>query len=599
MDIKTTIENLIKQVLEYLVLDIPDFIVEHPQDNRNGDYSSNVAMASYTFVQDKEKKAQNLLKRKQVQISFNHQDHLWNNPKELAIAIVEELNKKLPKEISKAEVAGPGFINFYLSREFFTKSVKEILKQKENFGKNDLLLGKKIIVEYTDPNPFKEFHIGHLMSNTVGESIARIVEWNGAEIKRACYQGDVGLHVAKAIWSVLKKESTEYDWDYLVTGKAYSFGNKMYETDESKKQEIININKKIYEKSDIDINFKYETGRQKSLDYFEKMYSKIGMEARGEAKKAFDFYFFESETGKFGKEIVEKNIGAIFEKSDGAIVFHGEKYDPKLHTRVFINKEGLPTYEAKELGLAKVKYEKYKYDQSIVITGNEINDYFKVLLMAMKEIFPELEKKTKHLSHGMLRLPSGKMSSRTGDVLTAFSIIDEVKNSILEKMKEREMEEEKKDEIAEQVAIGALKYSILKQSAGKDIIFDMDKSISFEGDSGPYLQYTAVRANSVLNKAREFDLENKKEIPEEISNLEKLLYQFEEVVKRSYFELESHHINTYLTELASAFNNFYGNTKILDEENKFAKYHLDLVRCFYQMMENGLWLLGIKTPEKM
>ena len=567
------IKILIKEALQNLEINAENVILEHPEDFANGDYSTNVAMV--------------------------YAKELKKNPKEIAEQIVKELCARQDlTQISKIE-AKNGFINFYLSREFFIKSVKEILEKKENFGKNDLLPGNKIIVEYTDPNPFKEFHIGHLMSNTVGESIARIVEWNGAEIKRACYQGDVGLHVAKAIWSVINKESTEYDWDYLVTGKAYAFGNKIYETDESKKVEIININKKIYEKTDTDINFRYETGRQKSLDYFEKMYSKIGMERRGETGKAFDFYFFESETGKFGKEIVEKNIGTIFEKSDGDIVFHGEKYDPRLHTRVFINKEGLPTYEAKELGLAKVKYDNYKYDQSIVITGNEINDYFKVLLMAMKEIFPELEKKTKHLSHGMLRLPSGKMSSRTGDVLTAFSIIDEVKNSILAKMKERDMKQEQKDEIAEQVAIGALKYSILKQSAGKDIIFDMEKSISFEGDSGPYLQYTAVRANSILNKAKEFNLENKKEIPKEISNLEKLLYQFEEVVKRSYLELESHHINTYLTELASAFNTFYGNTKILDSENKFAKYHLDLVRCFYQTMKNGLWLLGIKTPEKM
>ena len=573
MQIQEQIKILIKEMLENLEIEVKDIVFEHPEDFSNGDYSTNVAMV--------------------------HAKELKINSKELAGKIVEELNKNLPKEISKIEVAGPGFINFYLSREFFVNSIKNILEKGKNWGRNETLFGKKIIVEYTDPNPFKEFHIGHLMSNTIGESISRIVEWNGAEIKRACYQGDVGLHVAKAIWSVVKKENTEYDWNYLVTGKAYAFGNKVYETDESKKEEIININKKIYEKSDKEINFRYEKGRQRSLDYFEKMYKKIGMESRGKDNKAYDFYFFESETGKYGKEIVERNIGTIFEKSDGAVVFHGEKYDSKLHTRVFINKGGLPTYEAKELGLAEIKYNIYKYDESIVITGNEINDYFKVLLRAMKEIFPDLEKRTKHLPHGMLRLPSGKMSSRTGDVITATSIIDEVKSSILKKMKEREMSEVEKDEIGEQVAIGALKYSILKQSAVKDIIFDLEKSISFEGDSGPYLQYTAVRVNSILNKVKDFNLENKNEIPAEITNLEKLLYQFSEIVEHSYLELESHHINTYLTELASAFNTFYGNTKILDAENKFAKYHLDLVRSFYQTMKNGLWLLGIKTPEKM
>ena len=151
-----------------------------------------------------------------------------------------------------------------------------------------------------------------------------------------------------------------------------------------------------------------------------------------------------------GLKIVDvyKEMG-IFEESDGATVFKGEKYDPTLHTRVFINKDGLPTYEAKELGLAKIKYDRYPYDESVVITGNEINEYFRVLLKAMSLIFPDLAKKTKHLSHGMLRLPTGKMSSRTGKVITAESLILEVQEKILEKMKDREISDDKKKEISE------------------------------------------------------------------------------------------------------------------------------------------------------
>jgi arginyl-tRNA synthetase len=166
-------------------------------------------------------------------------------------------------------------------------------------------------------------------------------------------------------------------------------------------------------------------------------------------------------------------------------------------------------------------------------------------------------------------------------------------------MKDRELTDEEKNIISEIVGVSALKYSILRSSLGSDIVYDFEKSISFDGDSGPYLQYTAVRANSILEKAKDFDLDGKDEIPEEITDLEKSLYQFSEVVEHSYKLLEPHHIATYLTSLASAFNNFYGNTKILIDDNKYVKYHLDLIKAFYQTMKNGLWLLGIETPEKM
>ena len=144
-----------------------------------------------------------------------------------------------------------------------------------------------------------------------------------------------------------------------------------------------------------------------------------------------------------------------------------------------------------------------------------------------------------------------------------------------------------------------LKYSILKPALGGDIVYDFEKSISFDGDSGPYLQYTAVRATSIINKAKDLSFDNKEEIPSELTDLEKLLYQFPEIVERSYLKLEPHHIATYLTSIASAFNGFYGNTKILVEDNKCMNYHLDLIKAFYQTMKNGLWLLGIETPEKM
>ena len=566
---KAIIEDKIKEVLKNLGIEDSIFSIEHPEDFKNGDYSTNVAMSC--------------AKKNGI------------NPKDLAIKIKEEIEKKLPSEIEKIEVAGPGFINFYLSRDFFSDSIGVILKQKENWGKNNILENKKVMVEYTQPNPFKPFHIGHLMSNAIGESISRIVEFSGAKTIHANYQGDVGPHVAKAIYGLMTfgmpDESKTISEKAQYIGECYSKGSNLYDTDENAKKEINEINKKVYDKSDDIINKIYDWGRKMTLDAFEEIYKLLGTK--------FDYYFFESEMAIVGEKIVRENIGKIFDESDGAIVFHGEKYDSKLHTRVFINSQGLPTYETKEIGLTLTKFEKENPDISIVTTAIEQADYMKVVQKAMSIMHPDLESRMKHITHGMMRLAAGKMSSRKGNVITGESLINDSMSIVREKVSERELTEAEKDSISKTVGVAALKYSILKPALGGDIVYDFEKSISFDGDSGPYLQYTAVRATSIINKAKDLSFDNKKEIPSELTDLEKLLYQFPEIVERSYLKLEPHHIATYLTSIASAFNGFYGNTKILVEDNKCMNYHLDLIKAFYQTMKNGLWLLGIETPEKM
>lgn len=547
------VEN-IEEILNELGVETPVVTLTVPSHRDKGDYSTVVAM-SYA---------------KELDL--------------LPMYLAEEIKKKLEvRNIFGITVANPGFINFFFDKNYYAENVKNIIEAGGEFGKNKNLKSQKTIIEYTDPNPFKEFHIGHLMPNVIGESIARIVEANGAEIQRANYQGDVGLHVAKAVWSM--KNGAD-----LMS--AYAEGHKAYSEDEGAKAEIIEVNKKIYDKSDDLINNIYEDGRRKSLLYFEVMYKILGTK--------FDHYFFESEVADFGKETVEKNIGIVFEKSEGAIVFKGENYDSKLHTRVFVNKEGLPTYEAKELGLAKLKYDTYPYDVSIVITGNEINEYFKVLLKAMSLVFPELASKTIHISHGMLKLPEGKMSSRTGNVITAESLITKVTETVLEKMKDSEITGNDKQVVAEVVALGAIKYTILRSGIGGDIIFDFDKSISFEGDSGPYLQYATVRAHSILKKSHNI-VPVSKHIPEnwETTNLERMLERFETIVERAGLEYAPHYITTYLTELAGEFNSFYASHKIIDETDKSSGYRLGITEAFVQVMTNGLNLLGINIPERM
>lgn len=561
--IRGVLKKAIKKAVTSLELEIEDVHLEHPAELAYGDYSTNVAMTL----------------AKQV----------GKNPKELAEEIIRYIVRNKPEEVEKVKVAGAGFINFHLSQEFFVKSIEEVLKQDDKWGSNNSLKSQKTMVEYTDPNPFKEFHIGHLMSNAIGESISRIIEFSGAKVKRANYQGDVGLHVAKAIWGFQHRGSTSVLENSSELGKAYADGARAYEEGEDVKEEIKGINKKVYDRNDDEINKIYDDGKKISLEHFEEIYKKLGTK--------FDEYFFESEAGPIGKKLVEENIGKVFEKSDGAVIFKGEKYG--LHTRVFVNSEGLPTYESKDLALAKIKSERYDYNKSIVITASEQKEYYQVVLAVMKKIFPSIAEKTKHITHGMMRLPSGKMSSRTGDVITAESLIDEVRERVIEKMKDSDIDN--KEDIAEEIAVGAIKYSILKQSVGKDIIFNMDKSLSFEGDSGPYLQYAHTRANAVLEKAKVENIKIQTSgvyIIEGAIELEKLLYRFPEVVERANKEYEPHYVTTYLTELAGAFNSFYAKEKIV-EKSDTAPHKVALTEAFANTIKNGLWLLGIKAPDRM
>lgn len=524
---KESIEKLVKDALESAQVSGVKFVVEHPNNLAFGDYTTNAGIVS--------KKGAELLKF---------------------------LEEHKPLEVEKIEIKS-GFINFYLSKEFFKKSIGDILDKGSDFGKNENMKSERVMVEHTDPNPFKSFHIGHLLPNVIGSTLARIFEWSGAEVKQACYQGDVGIHVAKAIWGEMSGSD-----------EPYVFGNKKFEEDEKIRKEIQDINKKIYDQSDENINKLYTEGRKKSLDYFDSLYKRLDSH--------FDFFFFESESAPRGKKIVEENTPEIFEPGEsGAVVFHAENYDKTLHTRVFINSEGIPTYEAKELGLAPMKFDKYPYTKSVVVTGNEVNDYFKVLLQALKLINPKLAEMTKHISHGMLRLTTGKMSSRTGEVITAESLIDEVKEKV------------KGDEA---VAIGAIKYMILRQSIGNDIIFDIDKSVSTEGDSGVYLQYAYARTCSILEKANSIGDASAER--GEIHEVEKLLYRFPEIVERASKEFAPNIITTYLTEIAGSFNNLYAKEQIISDTKESA-YLIALTRAFNTVMKNGLTILGIKALERM
>ncbi|MES2408818.1 MAG: arginine--tRNA ligase [Patescibacteria group bacterium] len=564
-DISNKIKKLVKIAGNNLGLDLDVVNLEHPDDIKNGDYSTNVALA--------------------------YAKALGKSPREIAEQIKNEIIKSLPKEISKVEVAGAGFINFYLSREFFAKSVGEII-QDEDFGKGKTLEGKMALFEYTDPNPFKAFHIGHLMANAVGETLSRIAGNQGAMVKRICYQGDIGLHVAKTVWAMQKmradmpKDSASFEEKIKFMGDAYVLGTNTYDENESVQTDIKTINKKLFEKSDAKLQELYDRGREWSLLYFDLIYKKLGTK--------FDDFIFESEVAELGKRTVEQNIPNVFTESEGAVIFKGE--DHGLHTRVFLNSQRLPTYEAKELGNAMEKARRHKFDISIITSASEIADYFKVLKCVMGLIDPENAVKTHFVGHGMLRFADGKMSSRKGNIITGESLIDGIKEVAMEKI---EKETDDKEKISEAVAIAAIKYSILRQSPGKDIIFDKEKALSFEGDSGPYLQYAFVRTQSLLEKADKANLKaGIKNVSENVFNIEKFLYRFPEITTRAWEEKAPQLIVEYLTHLAGSFNNFYAQGLIISDAPD-APYKVAITKAFSIVMKRGLELLGIPVLTKM
>lgn len=583
---KTWLENKIKELYPDA-----DFDVLTPPSSEMGDYSINIAF----FLAGKKSKS----------------------PKDIGEEVVAKFSndKEFKKCFSKIEVAGGGFINFYLSDDFARSQLAKISGDK-NFGFHDSFKGKKVIVEFTDPNPFKIFHIGHLMSNAIGEAIARLYEALGARVLRVNYQGDVGLHVAKTIWAILyelkdsfPKETEPLGKRIEYLGNAYVIGASAYENEGEPKARIEEINKKIYDRSDGRINKIYDLGKRWSLEYFEIIYKKLGTK--------FDHYFFESETGKDGLRIIDENE-KIFTDSEGAVIFRGEDYG--LHSRVFINAQGLPTYEAKELGLNEKKFEFFSPDLSIIVTGNEINDYFKVLLKVMELIMPDIARRTRHIGHGMMRFASGKMSSRTGDVITAESLIGRIIGEIRER--ENNSISAKSYEEYEIMAIAAVKYSILKQSIGRDIIFDFEKALSIKGDAAPYLQYTYARLKSILRNSRkrsrfgirlatsgfiipswvgELGIDLSKLKGKEELIIIKHLINFPDVVKESAESYTINNLALYLYKLATHANYYYETVRVLDDAVKWPERNarLLLVETVARTLRKGLDLLGIKTLEKI
>lgn len=553
-------DRLKKIILELYDIEVEPNVTEAPKDF-DADYSTNLAMA--------------ICKR------------VGKNPREVATEII----KKFSGSEYEIEIAGPGFLNFKSSGEYFKAKIADF---SDNFLENisqDEYKNQMVICEFSDPNPFKVLHVGHLYTSIVGDSISRMIEFAGGNVIRANFGGDVGLHVAKTLYAILKNGLKTDDIE--VIAKNYVEGTRAYEEDEQAHAEITRLNKMIFEiavagpEAKFDDEEKarmaelYWTGRAASYKYFEDFYAKIGVK--------FDRYYPESTVAERGLKEVKAHIGSVYEESNGAIVYKGEK--DGLHTRVFINKNGLPTYEAKDVGLIFTKNDDYHFDKSVIITGNDIIEYMKVLLASIEKYAPELAERTLHLTHGNVRLPGNeKMASRKGNFLKAVDVLQSVSNAM---SKEHEKADEK-------ISLGALKYAFLKYKIGGNIIFDVNESVSMTGNSGPYLQYAAVRAkkimgmllkNGVKEKADEWQLSKREK------ELIKKIIAYKGELKTAINELAPNKLCNYLYELAQEFSRFYETTKVAGSEHEFERGQI--VLAYLKVLTHGLGLLGIEVPEKM
>ena len=564
--------------------------------------------------------------------------------------VAEDLRRELAAsgELMGVEVtvAGPGFLNFRLGLAELKRQADEVVSR---LGVAEGLVqdyaGKMVVAEFSDPNPFKVLHVGHLYTSVVGEAISRLLECAGAKVARANFGGDVGLHVGKTLWAVRERGYQPADLTIERIAECYVEGTRAYEENEAAKAEITRLNKVLYAiaeqgegeaaeaegevagaasadevelADDKELARLYWRGRELSYEYFKEFYARIGVK--------FDKFYPESTVAGRGLEEVRGHLGTVYEESDGAVVYRGEKVG--LHTRVFINREGVPTYEAKDVGLLFTKWDDWKFDESVVITGNEQKDYMRVVLASVREYAPELVERTQHLTHGLVKLAGNvKMSSRKGNFIKAVDVLDGVEELLRREGRAKsgegqevlaEGQKDRGERVDPRLVLAAVKYAFLRYKMGGDIIFDPQESVSMTGNSGVYLLYSAVRAKKILAKVeggaeilskkvvqkegnRGLNKKVVQENPAETAEFERKLYkkivQYGEVLPAAIREKAPHKICTYLYELAQEFSRFYEAVPVAGSARE--QERTELVRADLAVMQHGLGLLGIEIPEEM
>lgn len=505
---------------------------------------------------------------------------LGRNQREIAEEIAGKLRES--GDFAQVSVAGPGFINLRLS----DAALIELAKAEPSTSRE----GQTVVIETNNPNPFKAMHIGHAFNAIVADTAANLLEASGAHTYRVSYHGDVGAHVGKSMYALLKYvgnspekllEVPETERNSFMS-KMYAEGALVYKEDEAAKAEIDELAKQSFTRENPVYAAVYETVFGWSFEQITATMARLG-------NKLVERKFLESEADARGVKIVRDNVPQVFQESDGALIFKGSEYGS--FDNVFVNRNGQGLYAARDLGLIQLKNEQYHPDKSYIVTAEEQKDYFKGVLAAAGLCFPELKDVTVNIPTGTVKLTTGKMSSRDGDVVEIAWLFEQIAEAI----------RTRGGEATDDVVTGALRYAFLKVRVGGDVVFDVNESVSIQGNSGPYLQYAHARACSILDKVsdeieRSKDRKIEKLDTEERSLLRKI-GEYNEVVERAIVELLPHYVCNYLYELAQEFNRFYEKCRIIGDERESLR--LELVTRYRDTLANGLTLLGIVALQKM
>lgn len=543
------LQQSIHQVIQECFDQEIEVVVTHPEP-QFGDYATNVALQ--------------LAKP------------LGRNPREIAEKIVDKLHGKI---IDRAEVAGPGFINIWLSDEMLAQASKQLPSPDQT--------KQTIVIETNNPNPFKAMHIGHAFNAILADTIANLLEMSGQKIYRVSYHGDVGLHVGKSMYSLLKycKGNINRLFDVpenernSFMSRMYAEGSKTYKDDSIAKRTIDQLAQESFTRQHEMYAKIYDIVKGWSFEEIDDVMKRLG-------NVPIERRFLESEADHRGVEIVKNYTPLVFKQSNGAYVFEGSKYGS--FDNVFVSSTGRGLYGARDLGLVQLKHEYYHPQKSYIVTAEEQRDYFKGVLAAAELCFPDQKNVTVNISHGTVKLSTGKMSSRDGDVIEISWLFDQIAAAI----------KERGGEPSDELIAGALRYQFLRVRIGVDVVFDVNDAVSLHGNSGPYLQYAHARACSILEKSNQTLVEllaisfdkNERVLMQKLS-------QSHEVIEHAARELTPHIICHYLYELAQNFNRFYENSRIIDDPRESER--LAIVQQYRDTIARGLAILGIHAPTKM
>jgi len=543
------------------------------------------------------------------------------SPEQTASEIGEYLVSNVPLVSSYNVIKG--FLNITVApSEWVNRLVK--ISGTDNFGfTSPGIDSETVVIEYSSPNTNKPLHLGHIRNNLLGFSLSRIAGAAGNKVVRTNIVNDRGIHICKSMvaWKLFGNgatpEKSGMKGDHFV-GEYYVLFDKKYKEQVSEMEAAGLSPEEARENAPIllaarDMLVKWEAGDTETMEMWHKMNSWVyeGFDVTYEALGVeFDKIYYESDTYKKGKELVLKALSdnLLFKKDDGSVWV--DLTDDKLDQKLLLRSDGTAVYMTQDLGTAVIRYDDYHFNRHIYVVGNEQNYHFQVLTLVLLKMGYTWAKGLHHFSYGMVELPEGKMKSREGTVVDADDLIEEMKETArtmsMDLGKLDAFNESEKEEIYRKIGLAALKYYILKVDPKKNMTFNPAESIDFNGNTGPFIQYTYTRIRSVMKKASESGIKygnnvydgivpNQKEI-----NVIKLINDFPAVVVEASSALSPALIAGYCYDLAREFNQFYHDYSILNEKDEVLRdLRLRLSDITGMIIEKGLWLLGIEAPERM